>query len=64
MTIKDGETEGLKDLARRLREENERLKALLAYAVKEADGWHDECRGGTIDEPLMIEARKAARLVC
>lgn len=33
---------------RRLRAENDRLKSLLRYAVKEADGWHNEARSGPI----------------
>lgn len=36
----------------------ESLYRLLAHAVKEADGWHDESRGGPIeDDSLMDEAR-------
>ena len=36
----------------------DRLRVLLAHAVAEADGWHDECQGGPIeDDPLMGEAR-------
>lgn len=36
----------------------DRLMLLLAHAVKEADGWFDESRGGQIDDdPLMDEAR-------
>ena len=35
-----------------------RLRILLAHTVTEADGWHDDCRGGPIqDDPLMEEAR-------
>jgi chromosome segregation ATPase len=46
-------------------EQNERLKVeleearkLLAHAVKEADGWHDECRGGPIQDDPLIEAAR------
>ena len=36
----------------------DRLILLLAHAVQQADGWHDEARGGPITEdPLMDEAR-------
>jgi hypothetical protein len=36
----------------------DRLLALLAHAVKQADEWHDECRGGPIpNDPLIEEAR-------
>lgn len=36
----------------------DRLMLLLAHAVKEADGWHDDGRGGPIeDDPLIDEAR-------
>lgn len=42
--------------------ERERLLPLLALAVKEADGWHDECRGGPIKgDPIMRAARAAIR---
>jgi hypothetical protein len=38
--------------------ERARLLPLLAHAVKEADAWHDESRGGPIkDDPFMDEAR-------
>lgn len=38
----------------------ERLLVLLAHAVKEADGWHDDSHGGAIaGDPLMDEARAA-----
>jgi hypothetical protein len=36
----------------------DRIMTLLAHAVSEADGWHDECRGGPIKgDALMDEAR-------
>lgn len=36
------------------------VRRLLAHAVAEADGWHDDSRGGPItDDPLMNEARAA-----
>jgi hypothetical protein len=42
--------------------ERERLLPLLAYAIREADGWHDECRGGPIeDDPVMNLCRAAIR---
>lgn len=35
-----------------------RLLELLAHAVEEADGWHDDTHGGPIEgDPLMDEAR-------
>ncbi len=41
-----------------LKSENERLMVLLAHAVKSADGWHDDCHGGQIqDDELIAEAR-------
>jgi hypothetical protein len=36
----------------------EKLRAALAYAIKEADGWYDDARGGQIDSPEMDAARK------
>ena len=39
-------------------QEKARLIELLAHAVKEADGWHDDTHGGPITEdPLIDEAR-------
>jgi len=39
--------------------ERARLLPLLDHAVAEADGWHDEARGGMIaDDPIMLEARR------
>lgn len=36
-----------------------RLRVLLEHSVKEADGWHDDSRGGPIkDDALMDEARR------
>lgn len=38
--------------------DTDRLMLLLAHAVKEADGWHDDSHGGQIeDDQLMDEAR-------
>lgn len=35
-----------------------RLLELLAHAVKEADGWHDDAHGGPLTgDPLIEEAR-------
>lgn len=36
------------------------LKKALAYAIREADGWYDDCRGGKIETPEMDAARKLA----
>lgn len=38
--------------------ERARLLPLLAHTVEEADGWHDDARGGPIrGDPLMDAAR-------
>ena len=37
--------------------ERERWRAALAYAVEEAEGWHDDCRGRPIKDPRMDAAR-------
>jgi|GEM_PF-3044214 len=34
------------------------LERALAYAIDEADGWHDDCCGGKINTPEMDAARK------
>lgn len=34
-----------------------RVAEALAYAIAEADGWHDDARGGPIDTPEMDKAR-------
>lgn len=39
--------------------ERERWKAALAYAIQEADGWHDEARGGPIGGDERMEAARA-----
>ena len=36
----------------------ESLESALAYAIKEADGWHDDCRGGDIETEEMVNAKK------
>lgn len=41
-----------------LQAENAELLRLLAYAVKKADGLHDECHGGQIDDDPLIEAAR------
>lgn len=33
------------------------LEAGLAYAIGEADGWHDECHGGAVEGPEMEAVR-------
>ena len=38
-----------------LREERTTLRAMLAYAAKEADGWHDEARGGSIENDARFD---------
>lgn len=38
-------------------EQNKALRESLAYAIKEADGWHDDCRGGVLDGEEMTKAR-------
>lgn len=40
--------------------ERERLMPLLAHAVKEADGWHDDSRGGPIEGDAIMDAARAA----
>lgn len=37
--------------------ERERWRHALEYAIKEADGWHDECHGGPIESKDMDAAR-------
>ena len=39
------------------REVLERFQSALAYAVSEADAWHDECRGTPIESERMDEVR-------
>jgi len=34
------------------------LKNALAYAIKTADGWHDDSHGGPVDTSEMKAARK------
>lgn len=34
------------------------LLGLLEHAVNEADGWHDECRGGPIEDDARIARAK------
>lgn len=41
-----------------LRKELEEARNLLAYTVKEADGWHDESRGGPITGDVTIDAAR------
>ena len=36
-----------------------RLLVLLAYAVKEADGWNDESHGGPIEGDALIDEARA-----
>ena len=37
----------------------ERVLVALDYVIKEADGWHDDSRGGPIeDNPEMGDARR------
>jgi len=46
------------DLARFAEKAQARLLELLAHAVKEADGWHDDAHGGPLTgDPLIEEAR-------
>jgi hypothetical protein len=33
-------------------------RGALAYVISEADGWHDDCRGGPVDTPEMTAARE------
>mgnify|MGYP006370316007 CR=1 FL=1 len=40
-------------------EEIERWRTALAYAITQADGWHDECRGGPIDDDSLMDAARA-----
>lgn len=44
----------------RLQHELGETKKALAYAINEADGWHDECHGGRIETPEMDAARMLA----
>lgn len=41
----------------KLLEQNKALRESLAYAIKEADGWYDDCRGGVIDSEEMTRAK-------
>lgn len=36
-----------------------RLLVLLAHAVKEADGWHDNSNGGPIEDDALIDEARA-----
>jgi len=38
----------------------EELRESLAYAISEADAWHDECRGTPIESAEMTKARSLA----
>lgn len=40
-----------------LRKELEIFRSALAYAVKEADGWHDDSHGGPIEDEEMERVR-------
>jgi len=46
------------DLIERQAAQIAELQRALAYAIKEADDWHDDCRGGRIETPEMNRARK------
>lgn len=48
----------LRRLIEALHIELEEARKLLAHAVKEADGWHDECRGGPIEGDALIDAAR------
>ncbi len=41
--------------------QRERLRSLLAYAVQEAEDWHDECRGRPLQDERLSEARALLR---
>lgn len=37
----------------------EKMEVLLAHAVQEADGWHDDSRGGPIEDDPLIDLARA-----
>ena len=42
------------------KEEDPVIRA-LEYAIYEADGWHDDCRGGPIETEEMDKARQVLK---
>lgn len=44
-----------KERIKQLEREVNALRSALEWAIDEANGWHDECRGGGIEDAAMIE---------
>lgn len=45
------------EFARELERENSAVLKALAYAINQADAWHDNSHGGKIESPEMDKAR-------